>query len=85
MTKKEMAKTISELKDAIKFLTYNTDRILEANKLVMRLEQDVFHQKWRVRHLTRLVRYYNPNEPISEEELDAQEKGAMNKNENCPL
>ena len=78
MTKKEMAKTISELKDAIKFLTYNTDRILEANKLVMGLEQDVFHQKWRVRHLIRLVRYYNPNEPISEEELDAREKGAMN-------
>jgi len=78
MTKKEMAKTISELKDAIKFLTYNTDRFIEANTLVMKLEQDVFHQKWRVRHLTRLVRHYNPNEPISEEELDAQEKGAMN-------
>ncbi len=78
MTKKEMAKTISELKDAIKFLTYNTDRILEANKLVMGLEQDVFHQKWRVRWLTRIVKHYNPNEPISEEELDAQERGAMN-------
>ncbi len=78
MTKKEMAKTISELKDAIKFLTYNTDRFIEANKLVMKLEQDVFHQKWRVRHLTRLVRHYNPDEPISEEELDKQMKEGMN-------
>ena len=43
MTKKEMAKTISELKDAIKFLTYNTDRILEANKLVMGLELSLIH------------------------------------------
>jgi hypothetical protein len=73
-----MAKTISELKDAVKFLTYNTDRILEANKLVMKLEQEVFHQKWRVRWLTRIVKHYNPNEPISEEELGAQERGAMN-------
>ena len=69
---KEMAKCISELKAAIKFLMMNTDRLLEANKINMSLEQDVFHEKWKVRHLTRLVRYYNPNEPISEEELDAQ-------------
>ena len=78
LSQKEMANCITELKTAIKFLTLNTDRLLEANKMIMQLEQDVFHQKWRVRHLTRLVRYYNPNEPISEEELDAQEKGAMN-------
>ena len=75
---KEMAKCISELKAAIKFLMMNTDRLLEANKINMSLEQDVFHEKWKVRHLTRLVRYYNPNEPISEEELDAETKGRMN-------
>ena len=75
---KEMAKCISELKAAIKFLMMNTDRLLEANKINMSLEQDVFHEKWKVRHLTRLVRYYNPNEPISEEELDAEIKGGMN-------
>ena len=74
---KEMAKCISELKTVIKFLMMNTDRLLEANKVVMGLEQDVFHEKWKVRHLTRLVRHYNPNEPISEEELDAEIKGGM--------
>ena len=78
LSPKEMAESISELKAAIKFLTLNTDRLIEANKKIMQLEQDVFHEKWRVRHLTRLVRYYNPNEPISEEELDAEIKGSMN-------
>ena len=75
---KEMALCITELKTVIKFLMMNTDRLLEANKIVMGLEQDVFHEKWKVRHLTRLVRHYNPNEPISEEELDAEIKGKMN-------
>ena len=78
LSPKEMAKTIKELKTAIKFLTLNTDRLLEANKMIMNLEQDIFHEKWKVRHLTRLVRHYNPDEPISEEELDAEIKGGMN-------
>mgnify|MGYP001422674746 CR=1 FL=1 len=78
LSPKEMAKSISELKSAIKFLTINTDRLIEANKVIMQLEQSVFHERWKVRHLTRLVRHYNPDEPISEEELDAQIKGGMN-------
>ncbi len=78
LSPKEMAKSISELKSAIKFLTINTDRLIEANKMIMQLEQSVFHERWKVRHLTRLVRHYNPDEPISEEELDAQIKGGMN-------
>ncbi len=78
LSQKEMANCITELKTAIKFLTLNTDRLLEANKMIMNLEQDIFHEKWKVRHLTRLVRHYNPDEPISEEELDAEIKGGMN-------
>jgi len=78
LSPKEMAKSISELKSAIKFLTINTDRLIEANKMIMQLEQSLFHEKWRVRHLTRLVRHYNPDEPISEEELDAEIKRGMN-------
>lgn len=78
LSPKEMAKCINELRSAIAFLTLNTDRLIKANKKIMQLEQDVFHEKWRVRHLVRLVRYYNPDEPVSEEELDAQIKGEMN-------
>ena len=78
LSPKEMAKSISELKASLQLLTYNTERLIEANKIIMNLEQAVFHEKWKVRHLTRLVRYYNPEEPISEEELDAEIKGGMN-------
>ena len=56
LSPKEMAKSISELKEAIKFLTLNTDRLLEANKMIMSLEQDVFHEKWKVRYLTRRIK-----------------------------
>ena len=73
-----MAKCISELKTVIKFLMFNTDRILEANKKIMGLEQDVFHEKWKVRHLTRTLREVAPNLALTEEELDAEIKGGMN-------
>mgnify|MGYP003151598539 CR=1 FL=1 len=75
---KEMTKTISELKTVITFLMFNTDRILEANKKIMGLEQDVFHEKWKVRHLTRTLREVAPNLALTEEELDAEIKGGMN-------
>ena len=75
---KEMALCITELKTVIKFLMLNTDRLLEANKIVMGLEQDVFHEKWKVRHLTRTLREVAPNLVLSEEELDAEIKGGMN-------
>ncbi len=77
LSPKEMAKSISELKEAIKFLTLNTDRLLEANKMIMSLEQDVFHEKWKVRYLTRRIKEMNPDEPVTEEELDKVVKGGM--------
>ena len=78
LSPREMAKTISELKTAIKYLTLNTERLLDANKLIIKLETDVFHEKWKVRHLTRVLRAVAPNEALSEEELDAEIKGGMN-------
>ena len=78
LSPKEMAKTISEIKTAIKFLTLNTDRLLEANKIILKLESDYFHEKWKVRYLTRRIKDINPNEAVTEEELDAEIKGGMN-------
>ena len=74
---KEMALCITELKTVIKFLMLNTDRLLEANKIVMGLEQDVFHERWKVRHLTRTLREVAPKLALSEEELEAEIKGGM--------
>ena len=45
LSPKEMAKTISELKTAIKYLTLNTERLLDANKIIIKLESDIFHEK----------------------------------------
>ena len=78
LSPKEMAKTISELKTAIKFLTLNTDRLLEANKIILKLESDYFHEKWKVRYLTRRLKAVDPNAAVSEEELAAEIKGRMN-------
>ena len=78
LSPKEMAKTINELKTAIKYLTLNTERLLDANKIIMKLETDIFHEKWKVRYLTRRLKAIDPNEAVSEEELDAEIKGGMN-------
>ena len=40
-----MAKTICQLKEAIQLITINTDRLLFANKKIMQLEQEVFHER----------------------------------------
>ena len=78
LTAKEMAKSITELKEAIKYLTLNSERLLEGNKKIMRLEQDIFHEKWKVRYLTRRLKAIDPNEAVTEEELDEQIHGKLN-------
>tara|TARA_R100000963_G_scaffold26033_1_gene17760 strand:+ start:351 stop:587 length:237 start_codon:yes stop_codon:yes gene_type:complete len=78
MNKKEMAKAISDLKKGLSYITLNTERLLDANKMIMKLEADVFHEKWKVRYLTRRLNAIDPNEMVSEEELDEQIKGKRN-------
>mgnify|MGYP006406598065 FL=1 len=38
----------------------------------MQLEQSLFHEKWKVRYLTRRLKAINPEEAVTEEELDKQ-------------
>tara|TARA_R100000687_G_C6359976_1_gene122955 strand:- start:22 stop:180 length:159 start_codon:yes stop_codon:yes gene_type:complete len=52
--------------------------LLEANKIILKLESDYFHEKWKVRYLTRRLKAVDPNAAVSEEELDAEIKGRMN-------
>ena len=47
----------------------------DLNKQYMKMEQDLFHEKWKVRFLTRRLREIAPHEALSEEELDEQIKG----------
>ena len=38
----------------------------------MQEQQALFHEKWKVRYLTRRLKAIDPNEAVSEEELDKQ-------------
>ena len=61
----------------LKIMQHNTDTMLEMeeqnyenNKQYMRMEQQLFHEKWKVRYLTRRLKAIDPNEAVTEEELD---------------
>jgi len=69
----------------LKIFQHNTDTMLEMeeqnyenNKQYMRMEQQLFHEKWKVRFLTRRLREIAPHEALTEEELDEQIKGKQN-------
>ena len=69
----------------LKIMQHNTDTMLEMeeqnyanNKQYMKMEQDLFHEKWKVRFLTRRLREIAPHEALTEEELDEQIKGSEN-------
>jgi hypothetical protein len=44
----------------------------------MKEQQALFHEKWKVRHLTRILRRVAPHEALSEEELNKQIQGKEN-------
>ena len=54
------------------------DSIKKNNKQYMKMEQQLFHEKWKVRFLTRRLREIAPHEALTEEELDEQIKGKQN-------
>ena len=58
----------------IKFLNVmqkNTDSLLLLQEAYMQEQQKLFHEKWKVRCLTRILKRVAPEEALSEEELDA--------------
>ena len=69
----------------LKILKHQWDTMLdmeeqnfENNKQYMKMEQQLFHEKWKVRYLTRRIREIAPHEAITEEELDEQIKAKQN-------
>ena len=51
MSDKEMKAALRDLGFAVKKLAKNYDRLMDAQRLIMSLEQDVFHEKWIVHQL----------------------------------
>ena len=68
----------TQILDQIKLMADQTDRLLLAQKIIMNLEQKLFHEKWKFRYVERKLRQYAPHVAISEEELDEQIKQKQN-------
>ena len=67
-----------QILEQIRLMAAQTDRLLAAQKMVMDLQQQIFHEKWKFRYVARKLRQYAPHEAISEEELDEQIKQKQN-------
>ena len=72
--------TKEQILEQIRLMAAQTDRLLEAQRMVMDLQQQIFHEKWKFRYVARKLRQYAPHEAISEEELDEQIKQKSNYN-----
>ena len=48
----------------------NTDSLLLLQEAYLKEQQSLFHEKWKVRCLTRILKRVAPEEALSEEELD---------------
>ena len=57
----------TQILDQIKLMADQTDRLLLAQKIIMELEQKLFHEKWKFRYVARRLKQYAPHEAISEE------------------
>jgi hypothetical protein len=79
MTKNNYLKlSKTQILDQIKLMADQTDRLLLSQKIIMQLEQKLFHEKWKFRYVSRKLKQYAPHEAISEEELDEQIRQKQN-------
>lgn len=62
----------SQMIQFLKIMQKNTDNLLILQEQLMQEQQSLFHEKWKVRYLTRRLKAIDPNEAVSEEELDRQ-------------
>ena len=75
LNKQDMIKIITVLENNTNTMLEMEEQNYENNKQYMKMEQQLFHEKWKVRFLTRRLREIAPHEALSEEELDEQIKG----------
>jgi hypothetical protein len=88
--KNKIELTKDEMIQVIKILEWHTNLVMDiqlqhfdANKKTMRLEQELHHEKWKVRCLTRQAKAIakklgDPDIALTEEELDEQIKRSEN-------
>tara|TARA_E500000318_G_C3481127_1_gene180486 strand:+ start:284 stop:505 length:222 start_codon:yes stop_codon:yes gene_type:complete len=67
-----------QLVDILKVMQINTDNVLDLQRRNMQLESDLFHEKWKFRYVSRRLKELDPNEAITEEELNEQIRSKEN-------
>ena len=78
LNKQDMIRIITVLENNTNTMLEMEEQNYENNKQYMKMEQQLFHEKWKVRYLTRRLREIAPHEALTEEELDEQIKGKQN-------
>jgi hypothetical protein len=68
LEKKDLIKTI-------RIVHRMHEEIIQLQEAYMQEQQSLFHEKWKVRHLTRVLKQVAPEQVLSEEELDAKIHG----------
>ena len=78
LNKEDLIKIVWVLENNTNTMLEMEEQNYENNKQYMKMEQQLFHEKWKVRYLTRRLREIAPHEALTEEELDEQIKGKQN-------
>ena len=78
LNKEDLIKIVRVLENNTNTMLEMEEQNYENNKQYMKMEQQLFHEKWKVRFLTRRLREIAPHEALTEEELDEQIKGSEN-------
>ena len=78
LNKEDLIKIVRVLENNTNTMLEMEEQNYENNKQYMKMEQQLFHEKWKVRYLTRRLREIAPHEALTEEELDEQIKGQQN-------
>ena len=74
-TTKQMIKMPKEYVVAfLKIMDKRSDELMLMQHDLLRLNQDLFHEKWKFRHVSRILKEVAPHEAITEEELEQQIK-----------
>ena len=78
LNKEDLIKIVRVLENNTNTMLEMEEQNYENNKQYTKMEQQLFHEKWKVRFLTRRLREIAPHEALTEEELDEQIKGKQN-------
>jgi|TARA_E500000318_G_scaffold83149_1_gene78698 hypothetical protein len=70
MGTKRIGFTKDQMISFLRIMQTNTDNLLLLQEAYMKEQQSLFHEKWKVRHLTRILKRVAPEEALTEEELN---------------